>query len=358
MDKQLELLKEITDVNGIAGFETAVKEVMSEYLTPVSDELIYDNLGGIFGKKKAKNGNRTVLIGGHMDEIGFMVTRIDDQGYLKFNPVGGWWGQVMLSQRMNVTTDKGVLHGVIGSKPPHILKPEERNKPVDIKAMFLDIGVASKEEAIEAGVQVGDMITPHCDFTELTNKDYLLAKAWDNRFGCATAIEVLQKLENEDVNVNVVSGATVQEEVGLRGAKVAAHKVKPDLAISVDVGLSYDSPGMSEADGVGKMGDGPLVFLMDSSVIGHVGFRRHIQKVAKDKGIDIQLTALTGGGTDAGAFHVANDGVPSINIGVPTRYIHSNVSIMHRQDYNKVVELITEVVKTLDDDVVDAIIGR
>ena len=358
MDKQLQLLKEITDVNGIAGFETAVKEVMSEYLTPVSDELVFDNLGGIFGKKKAKNGERTVLIGGHMDEVGFMVTRIDDKGYIKFNPVGGWWGQVMLSQRMNLTTDKGVLHGVIGSKPPHILSPEDRKKPVDIKNMFLDIGVASKEEAEEAGVKVGDMITPHCDFMEMTNKDFLLAKAWDNRFGCAAAIEVLQKLDVEDVNVNVVSGATVQEEVGLRGAKVAAHKVKPDLAISIDVGLAYDSPGMSEADGVGKMGDGPLVFLMDSSVIAHVGFRRHFQKVAAEKNIDVQLTALRGGGTDSGSFHVANDGVPSINIGVPTRYINSNVSIMHRQDYNKVVELVTEVVKSLSDDVVDEIIGR
>lgn len=358
MDKQLQLLKEITDVNGIAGFETAVKDVMREYLTPVSDELVFDNLGGIFGKKKAKNGERTVLIGGHMDEVGFMVTRIDDKGYIKFNPVGGWWGQVMLSQRMNLTTDKGVLHGVIGSKPPHVLSPEDRKKPVDIKNMFLDIGVASKEEAEEAGVKVGDMITPHCDFMEMTNKDFLLAKAWDNRFGCAAAIEVLQKLDGEDVNVNVVSGATVQEEVGLRGAKVAAHKVKPDLAISIDVGLAYDSPGMSEADGVGKMGDGPLVFLMDSSVIAHVGFRRHFQKVAAEKNIDVQLTALRGGGTDSGSFHVANDGVPSINIGVPTRYIHSNVSIMHRQDYNKVVELVTEVVKSLSDDVVDEIIGR
>lgn len=358
MDKQLQLLKEITDVNGIAGFETSVKDVMREYLTPVSDELVFDNLGGIFGKKKAKNGERTVLIGGHMDEVGFMVTRIDDKGYIKFNPVGGWWGQVMLSQRMNLTTDKGVLHGVIGSKPPHVLSPEDRKKPVDIKNMFLDIGVASKEEAEEAGVKVGDMITPHCDFMEMTNKDFLLAKAWDNRFGCAAAIEVLQKLDGEDVNVNVVSGATVQEEVGLRGAKVAAHKVKPDLAISIDVGLAYDSPGMSEADGVGKMGDGPLVFLMDSSVIAHVGFRRHFQKVAAEKNIDVQLTALRGGGTDSGSFHVANDGVPSINIGVPTRYIHSNVSIMHRQDYNKVVELVTEVVKSLSDDVVDEIIGR
>lgn len=356
MDKQLTLMKSLTDAHGISGFEYDVKKVMKEYIEPVSDEIITDNLGSIYGKRRAKNGEKTLLIGGHLDEIGFMVTEIDDNGFIKFTPIGGWWNQVMLSQRMNVITDEGILTGVIGSKPPHALSPEERKKPVEIKNMFIDIGVADKEEALKAGVKPGDQITPHMEFTEMANKNYLLAKAWDNRMGCVVAVEVLQNLEGEDLGINVVSGATVQEEVGLRGAKTSANTVKPDLAISVDVGIAWDTPGMKPENGQGKLGDGPLVVLMDASNIGHVGFRRHIQKVAEENGIPFQFQAVPGGGTDSGGFHVANEGVPSVNIGVPLRYMHSNVSILHKEDVNNAVKLITEIVKSLDDETVENII--
>ena len=357
MDKQLEMLKDLTDANGIAGFETAIKNKVKEYLNPLSDEIVEDNLGGVFGKKKAKEGAKTILVGGHLDEIGFMVTEIDDKGFIKFTPVGGWWNQVMLSQRMSITTGDGkIITGVIGSKPPHVLTPEARKKPVDIKDMFIDIGVASKEEAEQAGVALGDMITPYTEFTEMANENYLLAKAWDNRFGVALSIDVMKNLEKENININFVSGATVQEEVGLRGAKVAANKVKPDLAIAVDVGLAMDTPGMKSSNGTGDLGKGPLVLLMDGSNIGHVPFRKHILDVAKTKDIPVQLQVITGGGTDSGAFHVSNDGVPSVSIGVPLRYMHSNVSIMHKEDYNNAVKLVTEVVKSLNDDKVDEII--
>src|SRR5699024_11129858 len=161
MDKQLEMLKALTDANGVSGFEMEVKELMREYLEPNSDSIIEDNLGGIFGKKESKSGSKTILIGGHLDEIGFMITEIDDKAYLKFTPIGGWWNQVLLSQRMTVITEKGNLVGVIGSKPPHVLSPEDRKKPVELKDMFIDIGVASKEEAEEAGVKLGDIIVPY-----------------------------------------------------------------------------------------------------------------------------------------------------------------------------------------------------
>ena len=357
MDKQLEMLKDLTDVNGIAGFESAVKDKVKAYIEPLSDEIIEDNLGGIFGKKRSESGSKTILVGGHLDEIGFMVTEIDDNGFLKFSPVGGWWNQVMLSQRMTITTGEGKqLTGVIGSKPPHVLTPEERKKPVKIKDMFIDIGVASKEEAKEAGVELGDMVTPYTEFTELANENYLLAKAWDNRFGTALSIDLLKAVKDDNLNINLVSGATVQEEVGLRGAKVAANKVKPDLAIAVDVGLAMDTPGMKSSNGTGDLGKGPLLLLLDGSNIGHVAFRKHIQKVAAEKDIPYQLQVIQGGGTDAGSFHVSNEGVPSVAIGVPLRYMHSNVSIMHREDYQNAVKLVKEVVKSLDDSKVDEII--
>lgn len=246
MPESKALLKSLTDVNGISGHEMQVKSLMKDYLTPVSDDIVEDQLGGIFGKKNATHGTKSLMISGHLDEIGFIVTQIDEQGYIYFTPIGGWWNQVMLSQKVTITTESGKeIRGIIGSKPPHALSSEERKKPVDIKNMYIDIGVRNKEEAKEAGIELGNMITPYSEFESLANDKYLTAKAFDNRYGCALAVEVLQQLKDENIDINLYAGATVQEEVGLRGAKVAANLIKPDLAIAVDVGVAYDVPGMT-----------------------------------------------------------------------------------------------------------------
>ncbi|WP_436854494.1 M42 family metallopeptidase [Staphylococcus caeli] len=357
MDNSVKLLKSLTDVDGIAGHEMAVKSLMHDYLSPISDEIIEDNLGGIFGKKIANNSRNTLMIAGHLDEIGFIVTKIDQDGFLKFTPIGGWWNQVMLSQKVTITTDDGKkIRGLIGSKPPHVLSPEERKKTIDIKEMFIDIGVKSKKEAEQFGIEVGNMITPYSEFEVLSNQKYLTAKAFDNRYGCALAVDVLQNLKNEDIGINVVSGANVQEEVGLRGAKVAANKIKPDLAIAVDVAIAYDTPGMSGQVSDTAIGNGPVVIIMDASNIGHVGFTKHIKSVAKKHNIPVQLDTTAGGGTDAGSIHVANEGTPTVSIGVALRYMHSNVSVLHTDDYKNSVALVTEIVKSLNDTVVDQII--
>lgn len=351
MEQSTELLKQLTNVNGIAGREKQVKSLMRDYIKPVSDELIEDRLGGIFGKRQAKDGSKSIMISGHMDEVGFIITKIDKDGFIYFNPVGGWWNQVMLSQKVTITTDDGKeIRGIIGSKPPHVLTPEERKKPVDIKQMFIDIGVSSKAEAEELGIELGNMVTPYSEFEVLGNDKYLTAKAFDNRYGCALAVEVLQQLKDEDINIDLYSGATVQEEVGLRGAKVAANAVKPDLAIAVDVGIAYDTPGMSGQVSESKLGGGPLVIMMDATSIAHDGFRKHVKKVAKDHGINVQWDTTPGGGTDAGSIHVANEGIPTLTIGVPLRYMHSNVSVLHIDDYKESVRLVTEIIRSLDDD--------
>jgi len=357
MNNSVKLLKSLTDVDGIAGHEMAVKSLMRDYLSPISDEIIEDNLGGIFGKKSAKNSRNTLMIAGHLDEIGFIVTKIDQDGFLKFTPIGGWWNQVMLSQKVTITTDDGKkIRGLIGSKPPHVLSPEERKKTIDIKEMFIDIGVKSKKEAEQFGIEIGNMITPYSEFELLANQKYLTAKAFDNRYGCALAIDVLQNLKDEAIDINVVSGANVQEEVGLRGAKVAANKIKPDLAIAVDVAIAYDTPGMSGQVSDTAIGNGPVVIIMDASNIGHVGFTKHIKAVAQKHNIPIQLDTTAGGGTDAGSIHVANEGTPTVSIGVALRYMHSNVSVLHTDDYKHSVALVTEIVKSLNDEVVDQII--
>lgn len=357
MDNSVNLLKTLTDIDGIAGHEMEVKSTMKDYLTPISDEIVEDNLGGIFGKKTAINGNKTLMVAGHLDEIGFIVTKIDKDGFLKFTPIGGWWNQVMLSQKVTVTTDSGKkIRGIIGCKPPHVLTPEERKKNVEIKDMFIDIGVKSKKEAEQYGIDVGNMITPYSEFETLANNKFLTAKAFDNRYGCALAIDVLNNLKENDININLVAGANVQEEVGLRGAKVAANKIKPDLAIAVDVAVAYDTPGMSGQVSDTAIGNGPVVIIMDASNIGHVGFTKHIKEVAKKHNISIQLDTTAGGGTDAGSIHVANEGTPTVSIGVALRYMHSNVSVLHTDDYKNSVALVTEIVKSLNDDVVESII--
>ena len=332
-------------------------KLMNDYLTPVSDEIIEDNLGGIFGKKSATNGDKTLMVAGHLDEVGFIVTRIDNNGFLKFTPIGGWWNQVMLSQKVTITTDEGKkIRGIIGSKPPHVLSPEERKKTIDMKEMFIDIGVKSKKEAEQFGIEIGNMVTPYSEFETLANQKYLTAKAFDNRYGCALAIDVLQNLKNEAIDINLMAGANVQEEVGLRGAKVAANKIKPDLAIAIDVAIAYDTPGMSGQVSDTAIGNGPVVIIMDASNIGHVGFTKHIKDVAKKHNITVQLDTTAGGGTDAGSIHVANEGTPTVSIGVALRYMHSNVSVLHTDDYKNSVALVTEIVKSLNNDVVDQII--
>ena len=204
-----------------------------------------DNLGSLIAKKTGDETGPKIIVTGHLDEIGFMVTQIDKKGFLKFQTVGGWWGQVMLAQRVTIVTRKGEVTGVIGSKPPHILSPEARKKPVEIKDMFIDIGASSKEEAEEWGYRPGDMVVPYFEFTVMNNEKMLLAKAWDNRIGCAIAINVLKAIKRIQ-HPNVVYGiGAVQEEVGLRGSKTSTFKVEPDIGFAVDVGIAGDTPGIT-----------------------------------------------------------------------------------------------------------------
>ena len=350
MDETLQMMKELTEAPGVPGQEWAVREVMSRYLAPLG-EVVTDNMGSIVGIKSGQGLDRDsaprVLVAGHLDEVGFMVTMIDSDGFLKFQSLGGWWEQVMLAQRVTIRTHKGDITGVFGSKPPHILPPEERKKIVDKGKMFIDIGVMSREEAIEAGVRPGDPVIPICPFTVMANPKMLMAKSWDNRFGCAAAVQVLKELGEDHPNT-VYSGATVQEEVGLRGAQTLSHMVSPDIAISIDVGIAGDTPEVSKNEAQSKLGKGAVILIFDGSLIPNLKLRNLFIDVAEKEGIPYQFDAMSAGGTDGGRFQLAGDGVPSINIGVPARYIHSAASIINRDDFDNAVRLITAVLKRLD----------
>src|SRR3954463_11053982 len=355
LDDTLLMLKELTDAKGIAGNEREPREVMKKYIAPFSDEVTSDNLGSLIAKKTGDENGPKIIVTGHLDEVGFMITQIDKNGFLKFQTVGGWWNQVMLAQRVTIVTRKGDMTGVIGSKPPHILSAEARKKPVEIKDMFIDIGASSREEVSEWGVRPGDMVVPYFEFTVMNNEKMLLAKAWDNRIGCAIAINVLKALKDTN-HPNVVYGiGAVQEEVGLRGSKTSTFKINPDIGFAVDVGIAGDTPGISEREAMSKMGKGPQVVIYDASLIAHKGLRDLVTDTADELGIPYQFESIPGGGTDAGSIHVTHNGVPAMAITIATRYIHSHAAMLHRDDYENAVKLIVEVIKRLDRETVDKI---
>ncbi len=347
MDDTLKMMQELTEAPGVPGYEEAVCRVMRRYLEPLG-EIMTDNLGSIIARKVGKAGGPKIVLAGHMDEIGFMVTRITDEGFLKFQPLGGWWDQVMLAQRVEVYTRSGPVIGVIGSKPPHILSPDERKKVYEKKDMFIDVGASSRAEAESFGIRPGDPVVPVGPFTVMKNEKLLMAKAWDNRFGCALAIEVMRRLKGQPHPNEVYGVGTVQEEVGLRGAATTAYKIEPDIGFALDTGIAGDTPGISPDDAQSKMGKGPVILLYDGSMIPHTRLRDLVVDTAEAEQIPYQFDKISGGGTDAGKIHMFGAGVPSLVIGVPVRYIHTHTAILNRDDFDNAARLMVAVVKRLD----------
>ncbi|HZW68367.1 MAG TPA: M42 family metallopeptidase [Pseudogracilibacillus sp.] len=351
MEKQtLEMFRTLTELHGAPGDEGRVRQYMTDQLRKYADELVYDNLGGVFGVKKGE-GPR-VMVAGHMDEVGFMVTQITKNGMLRFQPLGGWWNQVLLAQRVEVMTKKGSVTGVIGSIPPHLLTEAQRSKPMEIKHMLIDIGADDREDALNIGVAPGDTIVPICPFTPMANEKKILAKAWDNRYGCGLALELMEEVHDKALPNELYAGATVQEEVGLRGAQVAANMIKPDIFYALDASPANDTSGDKEQ--FGQLGEGALLRIFDRTMITHRGIREFLLDTAETHDIKYQYF-VSQGGTDAGRVHIANDGVPSAVIGIPSRYIHTAASMIHVDDYAAAKELLVKLVEKTDQTTVDSI---
>ncbi|OEH55334.1 peptidase M28 [Oceanobacillus sp. E9] len=344
MEKEtLSLFKTLTELQGAPGNEHPIRAFMKDELGKYSDEVIQDNLGGTFGVKHG-DGPR-VMVAGHMDEVGFMVTQITENGMLRFQPLGGWWNQVMLAQRVQVMTANGPVIGVIGSIPPHLLTEAQRSKPMEIKNMLIDIGADDKEDVNKIGVKPGDSIVPITPFEPMANNKKILAKAWDNRYGCGLAIELLKELQNEELPNQLYSGATVQEEVGLRGAQVAANMIQPDVFYALDASPANDASGDKQA--FGHLGKGALLRIFDRTMVTHKGMREYVLDTAESNNIPYQYF-ISQGGTDAGRVHLANDGVPSAVVGICSRYIHTSASIIHVDDYAAAKELLVKLVRGTD----------
>ncbi|HEY4600210.1 MAG TPA: M42 family metallopeptidase [Cerasibacillus sp.] len=346
----LSLFKTLTELQGAPGNEHLVRSFMKTELEKYADKIIQDRLGGVFGVKHG-NGPK-VMVAGHMDEVGFMVTQITDNGMIRFQTLGGWWNQVLLAQRVQVMTDHGPVPGVIGSIPPHLLTDAQRSKPMEIKNMLIDIGADDRADAEKIGIKPGQQIVPICPFTPMANEKKILAKAWDNRYGCGLAIEVLKELQDETLPNELYSGATVQEEVGLRGAQVAANMIQPDIFFALDASPANDMSG--DKNQFGQLGEGALLRIYDRSMITHRGMRDFVLDTAESHDIPYQYF-VSQGGTDAGRVHIANDGIPSAVIGICSRYIHTSASIIHVDDYAAAKELLKNLVKATDQNTVDLI---
>ncbi|WP_078545022.1 M42 family metallopeptidase [Litchfieldia alkalitelluris] len=348
----LELFKTLTELPGVPGNEHQVRSFMRSQLQQYSDEVIQDGLGSIFGVKRGDENGPTVMVAGHMDEVGFMVTSITDQGLIRFQTLGGWWSQVLLAQRVQIITDNGPIIGVISSIPPHLLEDAQRNKPMEIKNMMIDIGADDREDVKRIGIKPGQQIVPVCPFTPMANEKKILAKAWDNRYGCGLSIELLKELKDEKTPNILYSGATVQEEVGLRGAQTAANMIKPDIFFALDASPANDMTG--DKSTFGKLGKGALLRIFDRSMVTHRGIREFILDTAESNQIPYQYF-ISPGGTDAGRVHVSNEGVPSGVIGICSRYIHTAASIVHVDDYAAAKELLVKLVKSSDRATVESI---
>lgn len=354
--KRLNLLKELTEASGVPGYETEIRGILKKHLSPVGS-ITQDNLGGIVCEKKGQSNSPRIIIPAHMDEVGFIVKHITEEGFILFGTLGGWWMPVVLAQQVEIKTGKGGVIGVIGSKPPHILSEEERKRPLEIKNMFIDVGAGSKKEVQEdLGINLGDPVIPICKFTEMKNKKYLLAKAWDDRVGCGMMIDVMKNLKSIKHPNTVYGAGTVQEEVGLRGAKTAAFMVKPDVAIVAETGIASDVYGARPEEMIGRLNKGPQICLHDAGMIPNIKLRDLAIATAKKHKIPYQLSFLSAGRTDGAEIHVSSGGVPSLYIGVPARYIHGYAGMIYSDDYDHAVNLVTELVKVLDKDTVKKLV--
>lgn len=345
-----EKLKKYSTAVGVSGNEKNILEMLKEDLKDYSSNIKIDSLGNliVYHKKYNKN-NKTIMLAAHMDEIGLMVKRIDEKGFLKFVGIGGWFDQTLLNQRVIVHGEKGDIFGVIGSKPPHVMKDEDLKNPIMIKDMFIDIGANSESNARELGIEIGTYITIDRDFKELANNK-VTCKSFDNRAGIVILTEVMKRLNDKNININVCAVGTVQEEVGLKGARTSANGIKPDFALAIDTTIPGDHPGITKEDSILEIGKGPVITIADASgrgIITHPLILKNLKDVAYKNNISIQLDVGDGGTTDATAIHLTNEGVPTGVVSIATRYIHSPVEVLDLNDINSCVDLIIKFIENL-----------
>ncbi|MEO1783011.1 glutamyl aminopeptidase [Enterococcus diestrammenae] len=355
-ERTYQRIKTLTEMQATSGFEGPIREYMRKEMTPLVDEIQQDGLGGIFGIRhhEAADAPR-IMVAAHMDEVGFMLTDITPRGLFKVVPLGGWNPYVVSAQRFTLIAATGKNYPVISaSVPPHLLRGTGGGQAnVTVDSILFDAGFESKEEALEFGVRPGDTIVPAVETIKTANGKNIISKAWDNRYGCTVVLEALEALKEEKLGHTLIAGANVQEEVGLRGSKVSTTKFKPDLFFAVDCSAADDQTTTTGT--FGHLGEGTLMRIYDPGLIMLPRLREYLLDTAETNHIPYQYF-VSKGGTDAGAAHTSNEGIPSTVIGVCGRYIHTHQTMFSIADFDAAREMLIQTLKGLDKATVDTIV--
>ena len=345
-----ELLRELSEAFGVSGYEDEVRAAMARHLKSIA-EVTYDRLGSLIAKQQGSAAEPRVMLPAHMDEVGLVVRHITKDGFLRFAQAGGFWSQVMLGQRWVVRTQGKDVAACTGARAPHLLTEDERKKLVEPKDMFLDIGAKNREQALEMGVRPGDPAVPFSPFADLGN-GRLLGKAWDDRVGCALVIEALRRLAECGHPNTVYAVGTTQEEVDLVGAQTSARAIAPQVAIIAEVTVASDVPGSTQDGSYSELGKGAGICIQDAGMIPSRRLREFVAGVAEEAGIPTQYVTLERGTTDGTRIQVHGEGVPTLYVGPPARYVHSHAGIIDVDDFDNTLKLLVEVTRRLDGDVV------
>jgi len=324
------LLRTLTELNGTSGVEKEIRQALRQEIEPFVDSIMIDKIGNLIVQKNRSEQGPKIMLAAHMDEVALMITDLTADGLLKFRPVGGIDSRILVSKPVKINS----LVGVIGAKAIHLQKPQERQQALKIDQLYIDIGAKTKEEA-EKQVKLGDYAY-FLTKTEPLGEGYLKGKAFDDRVGCYVLSEIFKK----DYSLNLVGAYTVQEEVGLRGAKVAAYHVQPDFAIVLEGTIAADMIHLEEHEWVTELGKGPALSIMDHTTLYNPKLIEQVAQLAKNNEIPLQFRRGNSGGNDAGKIHLSREGIPTIAISVPCRYIHSTASIISEDDVKNTISLI------------------
>ncbi|AGA69341.1 peptidase family protein [Desulfitobacterium dichloroeliminans LMG P-21439] len=331
------LLKALTQLNGTSGAEQEIRTTLTEELRPFVSSIQTDKIGNLIVQKNSLSTGPKVMIAAHMDEVALMITAITSEGFLKFKPVGGIDSRILVSKPVQINS----LLGVIGAKAIHLQKPKEREQALKIEQLYIDIGATAKEEA-EKHVKIGDYAYFYTE-TESLGEGYWKGKAFDDRVGCTLLAELLKK----DYPLNLIGAFTVQEEVELRGSAIAAFHVQPDLAIILEGTISAHMMEVEEGAWVTEPGKGPALSIMDSATLYQPKLLQQVTELADKNGIPYQFRKGHNGGNDAGSIHLSREGIPTIAISVPCRYIHSTASVMAEADLQNALKLVDIILKSI-----------
>ncbi len=355
-DATVDLLAELTNAHGVVGFEGEVRDILRREWRGLLTDLRTDGVGNLLGTLKGQSESPRVLLMAHLDEVGFLVRYIDEDGFIYFNNVGGYFSQSVLTQRLSILTPNGQVLGYTGMKSGHILPGANRMTMVPLEDMFIDVGARSREEVERMGIRPGLPITYATDFQVLNGTSRYLARAWDDRVGLGVITEVLRLLKNRSHPNNLQVAATVQEEIGLRGASVVQASTRPDIVINVEIGIASDFPLLTSPTLAQEaLGKGPGIFVFDGSMIPNNKYVDWIIRLAKENNIPFQFESVTGYGQDASMLQKSAQGIPAVNIGVPTRYGHSQSGVIDRADYDNTVKLMVAMIEKLSASEVEAI---